>query len=83
MGIVPIVYDVLTDATDWFAVADPQEVPTMVVGFLNGQQEPDIFVADTPNVGSSFTADKITYKVRFIFGGDILDHRSFYRQVVA
>jgi hypothetical protein len=60
-------------------VADPKEVPTMVMGFLNGNREPEMFVQDQPNVGSVFTADKISYKVRHIYGGVIEDHRSFYR----
>lgn len=82
-GLSYIVYDQLTDATDWWAVADPAEVETIVMGFLNGRQDPEMFVQDQPNVGSNFTADKTTYKVRHIYGGDVIDHRSFYRQVVA
>lgn len=77
------VYDQLTDANDWWVVADPAMVPTLVVGFLNGRQEPELFTQDQPNVGSTFSADKISYKLRFVFGGDVLEHRSFYRQVVA
>ncbi len=73
------VYDVLTSATNWFMVADPAVMNTMVVGFLNGRQEPELFVQDQPNVGSNFTADKVSYKVRHVFGGDILEHRAFYR----
>lgn len=83
MGMQVLVYDVLTDATDWWAVADPTKAPTMVMGFWNGQREPELFVQDEPTTGAVFTADKITYKVRHVYGGDILDHRSFYRQVVA
>jgi hypothetical protein len=41
-----------------------------------------LFTQDQPNVGSTFTADKISYKLRFVFGGDVLEHRSFYRQDV-
>lgn len=82
-GIDYHVYDYLTDATDWWAVADPTMMATMVVGFLNGRQEPELFVQDQPNIGSNFSADRIAYKVRFIFGGAILDHRAFYREVVA
>jgi hypothetical protein len=80
-GLEIIVYDVLTDAGDWFTVANPAEVETLVVGFLNGRQEPEMFVQDMPNVGNGLTADKITYKIRHIYGGTVLDHRSFYRQV--
>lgn len=82
-GIEVLVADHFTDATDWFAVADPKQVPTCVVGFFQGQEEPEIFVQDNATVGSVFNADKISYKVRHIWGVEVLDHRSFYRQVVA
>lgn len=73
-----IVYDYLTAAADWYAVADPREVETLVVGFLGGRREPELFVQDQPNVGANFTADKVSYKVRHIYGGVPADHRSFY-----
>ena len=82
-GIIIVVYDQLTNAKDWWLVANPAEVPTVVMGFLNGQQEPELFVQDQPTVGSVYTADKISYKVRHIYGGDVIDHRSFYYQDVA
>lgn len=82
-GIEVTVYDVLTDATDWWAVADPAQVPVLVMGFLNGQQEPELFMQDGATEGSVFTADKITAKIRYIWGGTIQDHRGVYRQVVA
>lgn len=82
-GIIPIVYDELTDANDWFSVADPSMVPTIALGFLNGNDQPELLVQDNPTVGSTFTADKITTKVRLIWGRAVIDHRSFYRQVVA
>jgi hypothetical protein len=77
------VYDYLTDGTDYWAMADPKLVPTLVVGFLDGRQTPELFVQDSPTVGANFTADKVTFKVRFIYGAAILDHRAFYRMVVA
>lgn len=82
-GIVVHVYDELADATDWWVVADPTKVPTIVMGFLNGRTEPELFTQDQANVGSAFTADKISYKVRHVFGGEVQEHRSFYRQVVS
>jgi hypothetical protein len=65
-----------TDATDWFLVADPALYPTIEVGFLGGRQEPEVFVQDQPTIGSVFTADKITYKIRHIYDGTPLDWRS-------
>lgn len=82
-GIQIIVLDFLTDANDWFLIANPAEVPTIVMGFLNGREDPEMFVQDQPTIGSVFTADKISYKIRHIYGGDVADHRSFYRNVVS
>lgn len=82
-GLNVHVYDKLTDATDYWATADPQRIPTMVVGFLNGRSEPELFTQDQPNVGSMFTSDKVSFKLRIVFGVAILDHRGFYRQVVS
>lgn len=61
-----------TDANDWCAVADPMKLPVLEVSFLDGQEQPELFVQDQPNVGSLFTADKITYKIRHIYGGVVL-----------
>lgn len=82
-GIETIVYDYLTDANDWWSVADPREVPTVVMGFFGGNQEPELFVQDDPSVGQGFNADTQAIKIRHIYGGTVLDYRSFYRQVVA
>jgi hypothetical protein len=80
-GLQILVYDQLTttDTNDWYAVADPNEVDTVVAGFLNGQQEPELYIQNEPTNGAVFTADKITYKVRHIYGGAVADHRSFYK----
>jgi hypothetical protein len=81
-GITPIIYDYATDANNYFVVADPRRVPTAVMGFLNGNQVPELFLSDDPTQGSAFTADKTAAKVRLIYGGALLDHRVAYRQVV-
>ena len=74
-----LVIDEWTDENDWVIVADPAEAPTIEVGFYRGMEDPEILVQDQPAVGSVFTADKITYKVRHIWGLVNLDYRSFYR----
>lgn len=78
-GIEPILVPYWTDANDWFLVADPNDVPTLEVGFFNGRQEPELFTQADNNVGSVFNADVFTWKVRFIFYVMILDHRGVYR----
>jgi hypothetical protein len=71
-----------TDNNNWWVVADPADVPTIEVGFFQGRQEPELFVADNPTVGSMFTNDQILYKIRFIFGVAVLDFRGFYGAIV-
>lgn len=59
------------DANDWCTVADPNKLPAVEIGFLNGKEEPALFVQDMPNAGSLFSNDKITYKIRHIYGGAV------------
>ncbi len=79
--IVPVWY--WTDANDWVAAADKMDVPSVEIGFLDGREEPELFVQDSPTVGSLFASDKITYKVRHIYGGAVTDYRGLYKAVVA
>ena len=81
MNIIPVWY--WTDANDWCTAADPADIPGIEMGFLDGRQEPELFVQDTPNVGSMFSADKLTYKIRHIYGGAVTDYRAFTKAVVA
>lgn len=72
-----------TDANNWFLSASPMDVPTIEIGFLNGREEPELFVQDEPTNGSMFSNDKITYKVRHIYGGAVLDYRGLQGNIVA
>lgn len=81
MNIIPVWY--WTDASDWCTAADPADIPGIEMGFLDGREEPELFVQDTPNVGSMFSADKLTYKIRHIYGGAVTDYRAFTKAVVA
>jgi hypothetical protein len=68
--VIPVAY--WTDANDWCTVADPMRLPVLEIGFLRGQEEPELFVQDMPNVGSMFSNDKTTYKIRHIYSGAVL-----------
>ena len=81
MNIIPVWY--WTDANDWCTAADPADIPGIEMGFLDGREEPELLVQDTPNVGSMFAADKLTYKIRHIYGGAVTDYRAFTKAVVA
>jgi len=73
----------MTDATDWMMFADPYEVEILELAFLNGQQEPEMFVADQAAVGQMFVADKVQYKIRHEYECEITDFRGAYKSVVA
>ncbi|MGY8541102.1 hypothetical protein RCH27_20780 [Paracidovorax citrulli] len=81
MNIIPVWY--WTDANDWCTAADPADIPGIELGFLDGREEPELFVQDSPTVGSMFAADKLTYKIRHIYGGAVTDYRAFTKAVVA
>jgi hypothetical protein len=78
--IVPVYY--WTDTNDWALAADPRDIPTIEVGFLNGMQEPELFAQDAPNMGSMFSNDVLSYKIRHIYGGAVVDFRGLRKHVV-
>ncbi len=78
IGVEARVVDYWTDANDWWVTASVDQAPMIELGFLNGREEPELFVQDLPNVGSMFSNDKLTYKIRHIYGGAVLDYRGFF-----
>lgn len=78
-----IVNKLTADATDWGLVADKQDVELLEIAYLNGQVEPEFFVADNPLIGQMFLADKIQYKVRHEYEVEIDDYRGLDKSVVA
>lgn len=73
------VIDYWTSATAWYLIADPAEVDTVEVGFYQGREDPELFVQDDPRTGAVFDSDRITYKIRHIYGLTVIDYRGFYR----
>lgn len=66
----------LLAADDYYVVIDPATGPSVLtVGFLDGRMEPELFTQDAATVGTVFTNDKVTWKVRHIWGISIDDHR--------
>jgi hypothetical protein len=71
-----------TDANDWVLACAPQDCPCIEIGFMDGNEDPEIFIQDAPSVGSLFTNDRITFKIRHIYGGAVKDFRGLYKSVV-
>ena len=76
----PIVVDYWTDATEYFLVADPSLNAGIGVAFLNGNEEPELFIQADERVGETFTQDVQNIKIRFEYREVIMDYRPFYRQ---
>ena len=82
LGLELIVNNIWTDANDWFLAADSNDIEGLEIAFLDGREEPEMFVQDQESVGSVFTNDKITYKWRHIYNGAIVDFRAFDGSIV-
>jgi hypothetical protein len=67
---------------DWYYGTDASAVPTIEIGFLDGFAEPQILLANLPTQGTQFTNDQIQYKVKHVYGGDIVDFRGAGKSVV-
>ena len=78
-----VVAPLLTDATDWYVFANPDELQTFEIGFLQGKAEPELLLADNQIAGKAFTSDRIQYKVRHEFEVAVVDFRGAYKEVVA
>lgn len=80
LEVLPIWY--WTDTNDWCVAADPSELPSIEVGFPDGLDEPELFTQDMPSAGSMFSNDQLTFKIRHIYGGAVVDFRGLYKAVV-
>ena len=72
-----------TDANDWMMFADPNEVEIVELAFLNGQQEPQMLVADNPTNGQMFVGGRIQYRITHDYECEVVDYRGAYKAVVA
>jgi len=71
------------DANDWFMLLPPEITELTEMGYLNGRQEPEMFVADSPQSEQVFVADKIRHKIRHEYAGTPIDYRGAYKAEVA
>jgi cation transport regulator ChaB len=72
----------LADANDWYLMLPPDVVDIIEMGYLNGRQEPEMFLADSAQAEQVFVADKIRYKIRHQYAGAPIDYRSGYKAIV-
>jgi hypothetical protein len=72
-----------TDPNDWGLLMPPDVADMVEMGYLNGRQEPEMFVADAPQAEQVFVADKIRHKIRHEYAGAVIEYVSGYKAVVA
>lgn len=76
-----------SDNNNWYLFADPEDVPAFAAGFLNGREEPQVFLknpeakAQTGGGSDPYTWewDSVDFKVRQDLGGAPVDPRGTYR----
>lgn len=74
--------DVAGADNDYWMCCDPDEVDQIIVAFLNGRQEPELFVQDLERVGSFFSNDQVTYKCRHIWNAAVIEYRCMAAGIV-
>jgi hypothetical protein len=77
-----IVNELLTDTNDWYYGVDSSQVPILEIAYIDGVSEPQVYMANLATQGTQFTNDQIQYKVKFPFGGTMLDFRGVGKNVV-
>jgi hypothetical protein len=80
--INPVVNSLFTDANDWYLTLPPNVADIIEMGYLNGREDPELFVADMPQSEQVFVADKIRHKIRHEYAGAVIDFRSGYKASV-
>lgn len=73
-SLVPVSDPRLDDHSEgaWYTVADPNQVDTIEIAYLDGNRQPEIFEDE------DFNSDGIKYKIRQCMGVGLMDHRGMY-----
>jgi uncharacterized protein with von Willebrand factor type A (vWA) domain len=71
-----------TDANNYWMTASASEADFIFVLFLNGQQNPQIYVQDLDRVGTFFDSDEIRWKVRHIYQAEAVDYKPIAGRIV-
>ncbi len=71
------------DVNNWALATDPNAAEHVVLGWLQGKREPEIFTAAGETAGSMFTNDEMRIKVRFFLCCGVADYRGLYKANVA
>ncbi len=70
------------DVNDFFLQTAQEELETIELGFIEGEEEPQVLIQDDPRVGDVFSRERITYKVRHEYGSAVVNHRGLDGNIV-
>jgi len=82
-GMGLIVVDYWSDANNWYLAADPAQSAGITVAFLNGNEEPELFVQNDDTQGDTFTNDVQSIKIRHEWVSGIHDYRPLFGSAVS
>ena len=75
-----IVANHFTTTTGWWLIADPAGCPTIEMGFAGGTADPGVQLQGPDWLGGAdFTADRVSIKLRHIWGATVAEYRGFQR----
>jgi hypothetical protein len=80
--VTPAPFSLLTDVNDWGMIMPPNVANAVEMGYLNGREEPELFLADGYQSERVFLGDQIRYKIRHRYAGALVDYRSGYKAVM-
>ena len=81
--VIPHVNALFTDPADWILTAPPEECELIEMAYVDGREEPEVFLAENPKGSLMFVRDGLQYKIRHEYGGSIVEYRGAYKSVVA
>jgi hypothetical protein len=70
---------ITSDANDWYLFDISGNVGILEVGFLMGNQMPQIIIASDSNKNPTFSQDRLVWKLRHEWGVEIVDYRGAYK----
>jgi hypothetical protein len=74
-----IVNPLLTATATWYGGCFSSSAPFLEIGFLDGYQTPQVYIANDPRFGTQLTNDQLQFKVKFVFGGKPIDFRGVFK----
>lgn len=77
-----IVNEQMTDVNDWVGGSLPTRAPFLEIAYLQGFRTPQIFIVPVEQRRAITAIDKIQLYGIYVFGGDIVDFRPVFKNVV-